>query len=76
MTEPKLGVPSSGIDLKDATLDELQAKFNELDVSIRLAEPQVLGMKATYEEAAMILGDLKFRRGKVAYWLTMRKAQR
>lgn len=62
--------------LPTASLADLQQAFNEMDAHVQVAEPQVLAMKQTYEEAQMILDSMKYKRGKVAYWLTIRKAQR
>lgn len=62
--------------LEDASLPELQATFDELNIGVKVAEPQVSSMKQTYEEAQMILDDMKRRRGQAAYWLTIRKGQR
>lgn len=72
----ELAVPTKEIDLQSASLAEVQQAFVELDASVKLAEPQIDAMRRTYEEAQMLLDDMKYRRGKAAYWLTIRKAQR
>ena len=61
---------------EDVTLEQLQAAFNVKDMEVKAVEPQVAGMKATYEEAQMILDNMRKERGRLAYWLTIRKAQR
>lgn len=60
-------------DLTEKSPAELQALFESLNTQIKAAEPTVLGMKQTYEEAQMILDDLKYRRGRAAFMLTAKR---
>lgn len=64
------------VDPEKLSLYELQSLYNELHAGVQVAQPQVDAMKKTYEEAEMVLANMKFRRGKAAYWLTVRKGQR
>lgn len=69
-------MPPTGSDLQEMPLSELQDLFNQLDASVKVAEPKVAAMHDAYFEAKTIFDDLKYRRGHVAYWLTIRKGQR
>ena len=60
-------------DLTEMSREELAQLFATLDAQIKAAEPTVIGMKQTYEEAAMILADLQYRRGRAAYMLTAKR---
>lgn len=62
--------------LNEATVDELSAAYYFLDAQVDQATPQLEAMMNTLNEATILLDTLRKRRGKVAYWLSLRKAQR
>ena len=63
------------VKLNEASLLDLQLAYQMLSADVAQAEPQVAAMQSTLDEAKMILDNMKYRRGKVAYWLSLRKAQ-
>lgn len=69
-------VPEPGGNLATMSITELQTLYNQLTLSVELATPEVEKMEATAAEARAILDNMKFRRGRAAYFLTMRKGQR